>query len=169
MYNLEALQDYLLEANEDSHNFIKRECEEKGVEETFRKRLEYIDCTRYTKDGKFRIMQTIGYPYCMEITELVYIVDRMIEQDKKEDYFNQILKRHELNLEFEKTTPPVWYSKKHGNKNSYQKIYENKIKSNRETEVAGVQKAERKSKRETKSQIKQARKAAKIDKLTIQL
>lgn len=86
----------------------------------FNTHLHYIDCTRTMPNG-MRIMQTINEPYKWELARCVYLVNWL--KDKNEDLwkecYDKIVKRHEDNLEFEKTTPPIIYDtlkSKKGNK-----------------------------------------------------
>ncbi len=76
------------------------------------KHIHYMDCTRTMPNG-MRIIQTINEPYKWELARCVYLVNWL--KDKNEELwkqsFDKIVKRHEDNIEFEKTTPPIIYDK----------------------------------------------------------
>ena len=78
--------------------------------ELFNKHLHYMDCTRLMPNG-MRIMQTINEPYNWELARCVYLVNWLKDKNKElwEQCYDDIVKRHEDNLEFEKTTPPIIY------------------------------------------------------------
>ena len=86
----------------------------------FNKHLHYMDCTRLMPNG-MRIIQTINENYKWELARCVYIVNTIKDDNKElwEKCYDDIVKRHEDNLEFEKLTPPIVYDKlknKKGNK-----------------------------------------------------
>ena len=73
---LKPLSDYVIIDIPDSTiaNVDKR-VETLGVEEAFNEELVYLDCTRYDKEGKFRLMQTVGVPYSVELGKAIYIIN----------------------------------------------------------------------------------------------
>lgn len=81
-----------------------------GEEEAFEENYKYIDCTRYSKDGTFRLMQTIGVPYKIEMCKIVYIVETYLND--RDDLVERIIQRHKSNLLFEEKNPPVKYKGK---------------------------------------------------------
>jgi len=105
---LKPLSDYVIIDIPDSiiGNVDKR-VEALGVEEAFNEELVYLDCTRYDKEGKFRLMQTIGVPYSIELGKAIYIMNAY-----QYDGANKLLERHQMNLEYEKEHPPVIYKDK---------------------------------------------------------
>lgn len=105
---LKPLSDYVIIDIPDSiiGNVDKR-VEALGVEEAFNEELVYLDCTRYDKEGKFRLMQTIGVPYSIELGKAIYIMNAY-----QYDGANKLLERHKMNLEYEKEHPPVIYKDK---------------------------------------------------------
>ena len=105
---LKPLSDYVIVDIPDSiiGNVDKR-VETLGVEEAFNEELVYLDCTRYDKEGKFRLMETIGVPYSVELGKAIYIINAY-----QYDGINKLLERHQMNLEYEKEHPPVIYKDK---------------------------------------------------------
>ena len=105
---LKPLSDYVIVDIPDSiiGNVDKR-VETLGVEEAFNEELVYLDCTRYDKEGKFRLMQTVGVPYSVELGKAIYIINAY-----QYDGVNKLLERHQMNLEYEKEHPPVIYKDK---------------------------------------------------------
>lgn len=105
---LKILTDYVIIDIPDSiiSNVDKR-VEALGVEEAFNEELVYLDCTRYDKEGKFRLMQTVGVPYSIELGKAIYIINAY-----QYDGVNKLLERHHMNLEYEKEHPPVIYKDK---------------------------------------------------------
>ena len=105
---LKPLSDYVIVDIPDSiiGNVDKR-VEALGVEEAFNEELVYLDCTRYDKEGKFRLMGTIGVPYSVELGKAIYIINAY-----QYDGINKLLERHQMNLEYEKEHPPVIYKDK---------------------------------------------------------
>lgn len=105
---LKPLSDYVIIDIPDSiiSNVDKR-VEALGVEEAFNEELVYLDCTRYDKEGKFRLMQTVGVPYSIELGKAIYIMNAY-----QYDGANKLLERHQMNLEYEKEHPPVIYKDK---------------------------------------------------------
>ena len=105
---LKPLSDYVIVDIPDSiiGNVDKR-VEALGVEEAFNEELVYLDCTRYDKEGKFRLMETIGVPYSVELGKAIYIINAY-----QYDGVNKLLERHQMNLEYEKEHPPVIYKDK---------------------------------------------------------
>ena len=67
-------------------------------------------------------MQTIGYPYRKLITEIVFTIKNYVEEDKQNEYFERLLKRHSDNLEYEQTNPPIWYGTEK-DRRKYEKQY----------------------------------------------
>lgn len=105
---LEELSKYLVIDIPDSiiDNVDKR-VEALGVEKAFEEQLVYLDCTRYDKEGKFRLMQTIGVPYSIELGKAIYIINAYHYEGEY-----KLLERHKMNLEYEKEHPPVIYKDK---------------------------------------------------------
>lgn len=105
---LKPLTDYVIIDIPDSTiaNVDKR-VETLGVEEAFNEELVYLDCTRYDKEGKFRLMQTVGVPYSVELGKAIYIINAY-----QYNGVNKLLERHQMNLEYEKEHPPVIYKDK---------------------------------------------------------
>lgn len=105
---LSELSDYVIIDIPDSiiANVDKR-VDTLGVEEAFNEELVYLDCTRYDKEGKFRLMQTNGVPYSVELGKAIYIINAYHYEGEY-----KLLERHKMNLEYEKEHPPVTYKDK---------------------------------------------------------
>lgn len=135
---LEELADYVIIDIPDSIiNNVDKRVEELGIEEAFNEELNYLDCTRYSKDGKFRLMQTVGVPYSLELGKAIYIIGVYAYKGE-----HKLLECHRMNLEYEKEHPPVIYKDKN--------IKEPKTKK------------EKKPREKKPKQTKEERKASKI-------
>ena len=123
---LKPLTDYVIIDIPDSTiaNVDKR-VEALGVEEAFNEELVYLDCTRYDKEGKFRLMQTVGVPYSIELGKAIYIINAY-----QYDGVHKLLERHQMNLEYEKEHPPVIYKDKNLKQPKERK--ERKVKESKE-------------------------------------
>lgn len=108
---MENLNKYITELDNTDKNEILKRINIFGYEETFNNQIKYLDCTRINSDG-LRLMQTIGYPYMREISITLFIINLNDNEEEKAKLLDILNKRHEDNLEYEKTNPPVWYDKK---------------------------------------------------------
>ena len=105
---LKILSDYvIIDIPDSTIDNVDKRVEALGVEEAFNEELVYLDCTRYDKEGKFRLMQTVGVPYSIELGKAIYIINAY-----QYDGVNKLLERHQMNLEYEKEHPPVIYKDK---------------------------------------------------------
>lgn len=105
---LKILNDYvIIDIPDSTIDNVDKRVETLGVEEAFNEELVYLDCTRYDKEGKFRLMQTVGVPYSIELGKAIYIMNAY-----QYDGVNKLLERHQMNLEYEKEHPPVIYKDK---------------------------------------------------------
>lgn len=106
---IEILKDYIIELEQFDIDLINKSIVEKGIDKFLSQQLIYLDCSRIING--MRMMQTIGYPYKVEISRYLYALD-MIKDDKTiSEYKNNLLIRHNLNLTYEKDNPPIWYDK----------------------------------------------------------
>lgn len=106
---IEILKDYIIELEQFDIDLINKSIVEKGIDKFLSQQLIYLDCSRIING--MRMMQTIGYPYKVEISRYLYVLD-MIKDDKIiSEYKNKLLIRHNLNLTYEKDNPPIWYDK----------------------------------------------------------
>lgn len=104
---IEILKNYIIELEQFDINIIKKAIAEKGIDKFLSQQLIYLDCSRIING--MRMMQTIGYPYKVEVSRYLYVLD-IIEDDKKiSEYKNKLLTRHNLNLVYEKDNPPILY------------------------------------------------------------
>lgn len=100
MVDLTPLKPYIIEDDSGPAGYAVSVISRIGFEEWFKGQLEiFCNCTKTFKDGR-RCTQTNDFRYNSEITDCV----RMIEQfgeNKKDEYYTQLLKQHQINLEFE--------------------------------------------------------------------
>ena len=121
MIDLSPIQKYIDEPDSFMISFVPYEIRRVGLEEFLEYNFNNLDCTRICKDG-LRPMQTIGYPYRKLITEIVFTIKNYVEEDKQNEYFERLLKRHSDNLEYEQTNPPIWYGTEK-DRRKYEKQY----------------------------------------------
>lgn len=173
MVNIEHIKDvikpYLLTFEDEAFSFIKKEYDTIGIEETFNKYIKLIDCTRYTKDGKFRLVQTIDFMYHKTITEIVWFLDNIVDEDSKLDLYKKLIEVHNSNIEFEVNHLNVWYTSKKYTKKDYQNNYDNngktkakRVRKSKDPVITGLDK-------ETAAERKLKAKVAKIDKLNFKV
>lgn len=123
---LKILSDYvIIDIPDSTIDNVDKRVEALGVEEAFNEELVYLDCTRYDKEGKFRLMQTVGVPYSVELGKAIYIINAY-----QYDGVNKLLERHQMNLEYEKEHPPVIYKDKNLKQSKERK--ERKVKEPKE-------------------------------------
>lgn len=136
MVDITILKPYLLDFEDKAFNMVRQRCEDYGADDAFEQHLVFMDCTRWTKDGKFRLMQTIGFPYCKEITEIVWLVNHMLYEEDRDNALERIIEQHKKNIAYEVENPPIWYTSKKYTKKDYQKIIDGdspKLKRRRKT------------------------------------
>ena len=121
MIDLSPIQKYIDEPDSFMTSFVPHEIQSVGLDSFLKYNFHSLDCTRVCKDG-LRPMQTIGYPYRHIITETVFTIKNYIEEDKQDEYFERLLKRHSDNLEYEQTNPPIWYGTEK-DRRKYEKQY----------------------------------------------
>lgn len=122
MVDISILKPYLLNFEDKAFNLVRKRCEDYGADDAFERHLVFIDCTRWDKDGKFRLMQTIGFPYCKEITEIVWLVNHMLYEEDRDKALERIIEQHKKNIAYEVEHPPIWYTSKKYTKKDYQNI-----------------------------------------------
>ena len=121
MIDLNPIQMYINEPDSFMISFVPYEIRRVGLEEFLEYNFNNLDCTRICKDG-LRPMQTIGYPYRKLITEIVFTIKNYVEENKQNEYFERLLKRHSDNLEYEQINPPIWYGTEK-DRRKYEKQY----------------------------------------------
>lgn len=122
MVDITILKPYLLDFEDKAFNMVRQRCEDYGADDAFEQHLVFMDCTRWTKDGKFRLVQTIGFPYCKEITEIVWLVNHMLYEEDRDNALERVIEQHKKNIAYEVENPPIWYTSKKYTKKDYQKI-----------------------------------------------
>lgn len=121
MIDLSPIQKYIDEPDSFMTRFVQHEIQSVGLDSFLKYNFHSLDCTRVCKDG-LRPMQTIGYNYRYVITETVFTIKNYVEEDKQDEYFEKLLKRHSDNLEYEQTNPPIWYGTEK-DRRKYEKQY----------------------------------------------
>ena len=118
--DIKSLNKYIIELNDRDRQVIDHRVAEKGIENYLSQQLVYLDCTRIINN--MRMMQTIGYPYQLEISSYLYVLENQVNfltvkdsdvtKFNKEEWLNKLFERHNANLEYEKDNPPIWYGGK---------------------------------------------------------
>ena len=121
MIDLSPIQKYIDEPDSFMISLVQHEIQSVGLDLFLEYNFHSLDCTRVCKDG-LRPMQTIGYPYRYTITKTVFTIKNYVEEDKQDEYFERLLKRHNDNLEYEQTNPPIWYGTEK-DRRKYEKQY----------------------------------------------
>lgn len=133
--HVEELKDYITELDRVDVNIINQNIKQKGLEGYLDKQLEYLDCSRII-NGR-RMMQTIGCPYCREISCYLYALDNCVNETNKFDktyWVNKLIALHLKNLKYEESNPPIWYNKK--NKPNWKNPSKDKLPRRRKSTVA---------------------------------
>lgn len=129
------LNNYICDLDDKDKQIINNRVAEKGIEGYLTQQLVYLDCSRIINN--MRMMQTIGYPYQREITSYLYALSGIAEDPEYEQiWLNKLFDRHNANLEYEKSNPPIWYggkkakdewNRKHGKHPRKRKVKEQSI------------------------------------------
>ena len=100
MVDLTPIKEYLDKGSLNGVGFAVSTISRIGFNEWFKGQLEvFCNCTRTFKDGR-RCTQTNDLRYSIELFTTVEMIEAYGE-DKKDDYYNQLLNQHKVNLEFE--------------------------------------------------------------------
>lgn len=126
MIDLSPIRQYLIKPDAFMLEFIPHEIKSVGLNSFLEYSLKSLDCTRIWSNN-MRPMQTIGYTYMREITQFIYTVKTYVDNSEQDDWFNKLLKQHNINVEYEKTNPPIWYGDKKS-KDKFNKNVKNKTK-----------------------------------------
>lgn len=169
MIDLSPIQKYIDEPDSFMISFVPYEIQRVGLEKFLEYNFNNLDCTRICKDG-LRPMQTIGYPYRKLITEIVFTIKNYVEEDKQNEYFERLLKRHSDNLEYEQTNPPIWYGTEK-DRRKYEKQYGNNDSSKSKRKRAKQQDIDFPDmpKKQTAAEKKLAARVAKINALSFKI
>ena len=122
MIDLSPIKKYIDEPDSFMTNFVPYEIQSVGLDSFLEYNFYSLDCTRICKDG-LRPMQTIDYPYRRTITETVFTIKNYVEENKQDEYFERLLKRHNDNLKYEQINPPIWYGTEK-DRRKYEKQYD---------------------------------------------
>ena len=100
MVDLTPIKPYIIEDDSCTPGYAVSVISRTGFEEWFKNQLEiFCNCTKTFKDGR-RCTQTNDIRYNYEITDCVLMIEQFGE-DKKDEYYTQLIKQHQINLEFE--------------------------------------------------------------------
>lgn len=163
MIDLSPIQQYIIKPNAFMIEFVPHEIESVGLNRFLEYSLESLDCTRVWPNG-MRPMQTIGYTYIHEVTQFIHTVKTYVKDSEQDDWFNRLLKQHNINVEYEKTNPPVWYGDKKS-KDKFNKEVKNKTKVKHNNNVKQTDT----SKKLSVAERKLAAKVAKLNSLSIKI
>lgn len=115
--DIKSLNKYIIELDDRDKQMIDNRVAEKGIENYLSQQLVYLDCTRVINN--MRMMQTIGYPYQLEISSYLYALENCVnartcnlDSFEKRLWYAKLLSLHDTNLEYEKDNPPIWYGGK---------------------------------------------------------
>lgn len=114
----------------------------------------WIDCTKLSSMGT-PIVSTISYMYKYDISRILYLIDKINDDDKKKAQMNWLTNVHQKNLDYEKDNPPVIYKKKKRN------TPRRGTESAKQTTLKGFENSDK----ETAAEKKLKAKAAKLNKL----
>lgn len=136
---------YIVEPDVNKYVYVKQ-LEEKGLRPFIEDRLAWLDCTKMTKNGRYRINQTINIFYKILIGECM-LAFRVCQNDKDfDELYKKVNDIHEANLEYEKENPPIIYETN--------KIRNNKTaKSKSRTENASTETIKRETVKDRKAKI----------------
>ena len=169
MIDLSPIQKYIDEPDSFMTSFVPHEIQSIGLDSFLEYNFHSLDCTRVCKDG-LRPMQTICYPYRRTITEIVFTIKNYVEENKQDEYFEKLLKRHSDNLEYEQTNPPIWYGTEK-DRRKYEKQYIGSDSSKPKRKRAKQQDIDCSDmpKKQTAAEKKLAAKVAKINALSFKI
>lgn len=169
MIDLSPIQKYIDEPDSFMTNFVPHEIQNVGLDSFLEHNFYSLDCTCVYKDG-LRSMQTIGYPYRHAITEIVFTIKNYVEENKQDEYFKRLLKRHSNNIEYEQINPPIWYGTEK-DRRKYEKQYEGNYNSNSKRKHAKQQNIDFSDipKKQTTAEKKLAARVAKINALSFKI
>ena len=169
MIDLSPIQKYIDEPDSFMTSFVPHEIQSVGLDSFLEYNFHSLDCTRVCKDG-LRPMQTIGCIYRRLITETVFAVKNYVEENKQDEYFERLLKRHSDNLEYEQTNPPIWYGTKK-DRRKYEKQYSGSDSSKPKRKRAKQQDIDFPDmpKKQTAAEKKLAARVAKINALSFKI
>lgn len=156
MIDISPLEKYSEQPDNFMINYIPQEIKRLGLDRFLRISIDALDSSKVWDDG-LRPIQTTSYIYVRAITEILYTintyVDNIAERDK---WFEDILTRHQANIEYEKEHPTINYDAG------------KKIKSKSGTTKQSTP-CKRKNDEPTVAQIKAANKVAKLNMLKINI
>lgn len=100
-----------------------------SFDEWFNNEIKWIDCTKVGKDG-MRYNQTINFNYNKELTEIMYCIEHT-DNINKDEYYEKLLKQHEINLQYEKINPPIIYGNRRQKSAIKKRVENQKIKQSK--------------------------------------
>ena len=102
---------YIGELQDSDVRNLEYWCSQYGLEDYIDMSFGHIDCTKCFPNG-IRVCQTVDYKYSIFMAELLYLINKVEDEDKKKELLFKLEEVHENNLKFEETTPPLVYDKK---------------------------------------------------------
>ena len=101
MIDLNILEPYIEEPNEDNNSYADVMILDCGFDTWFENQLNiWINCSYISINGN-RIIQTNDKRYNHEITTILCMIEKYVEEDRRDYYYKELLNQHNKNLEFE--------------------------------------------------------------------
>ena len=167
MLDLTPVQQFIREPDTFTIEYVPHEIKSVGLNHFLERSLKYLDCTRVWSNG-MRPMQTIGYPYINEITQFVHTVKTYVEESEQDSWLSKLLEQHNINVEYEKTNPPIWYGGDKA-KDKFDKDFGDKPKTRRRKTKQSELGSPDAPKKMSAAERKLAAKVAKINSLSINI
>lgn len=158
MINLAPIKPWIIKLDDSKFNTSRNKISVADFDRWFEDEINvFINCSRVMECGQ-RVIQTNDIRYSHEITVIVKMIDEFIEDESKDYYYQQLLERHNSNIEFESING-LNYNPKGEKKKSEQKPAR---KRNKQLKLDGVDTP----KKETAAERKLREQAVKISKLS---
>ena len=133
--DVSPLKDYIGIVNNIDISVIQQDSAINGVKAYLDILLKFIDATRYTSDGKFRLIQTIDYSYKSNIGGILWFIENMIDEADKQECLNKVIAQHNRNLEFELSHPNIVYVNKKASRTSKKKDSVSKVSNSKDKTI----------------------------------
>ncbi len=165
MVDISSLDNYIDKSDTDILRFADNEVKSVGLDCYLDYQFRRLNCANVYPNG-LRAIQTIDYPYRVNITETIYILQHYVEEYKRDEYLIKLLRLHEANLEHERLNPPVVYKQKvtkNKTKTKTDDIIEDKSKRTKNKSTTSKEKVPK----QTAAERKLAAKVAKLNNLSL--
>ena len=117
------LNKYIVPLDDFDERMVTSKVVGEGIEKYLSQQLVYLDCSRVSNN--LRMMQTLGYPYRLEISRYIYALEDHVDflttdypdDFDKQSWIDKLIELHNKNLKYEEENPPVWYGGKKAKNN----------------------------------------------------